>query len=49
MRFGPQPAALIGRSMQRHYDQQCIRFFNAIEADVPMSKTIHVTLSAAIL
>ena len=35
---------VIGRCMQRHRHQEFIRFLNAIEAEVPMSKIIHVIL-----
>ena len=35
---------IIGRCMQRHRHQEFIRFLNAIEAQVPMSKIVHVIL-----
>src|ERR1022692_3844320 len=35
---------VIGRCMQRHRHQEFIRFLNAIEAEVPASKLIHVIL-----
>jgi transposase len=35
---------VIGRNMQRHRHQEFIRFFNAIEAEVPAGKTVHVIL-----
>jgi transposase len=35
---------VIGRCMQRHRHQEFIRFLNAIEAEVPMTKVIHVIL-----
>jgi transposase len=35
---------VIGRCMQRHRHQEFIRFLNAIEAEVPMSKVVHVIL-----
>ena len=35
---------VIGRCMQRHRHQEFIRFLNAIEAEVPMSKMVHVIL-----
>ena len=35
---------VIGRCMQRHRHQEFIRFLNAIEADVPAGKVIHVIL-----
>jgi len=35
---------VIGRNMQRHRHQEFIRFPNAIEAKVPVSKMIHVIL-----
>ena len=35
---------VIGRCMQRHRHQEFIRFLNQIEAEVPMSKIVHVIL-----
>ncbi len=35
---------VIGRNMQRHRHQEFIRFLNAIEAEVPAGKTVHVVL-----
>ena len=35
---------VIGRNMQRHRHQELIRFLNAIEAEIPIGKTIHVIL-----
>jgi transposase len=35
---------IIGRNMQRHRHQEFIRFLNAIEAEVPASKLVHVIL-----
>jgi transposase len=35
---------VIGRNMQRHRHQELIRFLNAIEAEVPTGKIIHVIL-----
>ncbi len=35
---------VIGRNMQRHRHQELIRFLNAIEAEVPIGKVIHVIL-----
>ena len=35
---------VIGRNMQRHRHQEFIRFLNAIEAQVPAGKAIHVIL-----
>ena len=35
---------VIGRCMQRHRYQEFIRFLNAIEADVPAGKLVHVIL-----
>ena len=35
---------VIGRCMQRHRHQEFIRFLNAIEAEVPPGKIIHVIL-----
>jgi transposase len=35
---------VIGRCMQRHRHQEFIRFLNAIEADVPVGKVVHVIL-----
>ncbi|MBV9220936.1 MAG: transposase, partial [Methylobacteriaceae bacterium] len=33
---------VIGRCMQRHRHQEFIRFLNAIEAEVPAGKTVHL-------
>jgi DDE superfamily endonuclease len=35
---------IIGRCMQRHRHQEFIRFLNAIEADIPAGKIVHVIL-----
>ncbi len=35
---------VIGRNMQRHRHQEFIRFLNAIEAEVPAGKLVHVVL-----
>jgi hypothetical protein len=35
---------VIGRNMQRHRHQEFVRFFNAVEAEVPASKPVHVIL-----
>ncbi len=35
---------VIGRCMQRHRHQEFIRFLNAIEAEVPVGKAVHVIL-----
>jgi transposase len=35
---------VIGRNMQRHRHQEFIRFLNAIEAEVPAGKIVHVVL-----
>jgi hypothetical protein len=35
---------VIGRCMQRHRHQEFIRFLNAIEAEVPAGKVVHVVL-----
>jgi transposase len=35
---------VIGRNMQRHRHQEFIRFLNAIEAEVPVGKVVHVIL-----
>jgi len=35
---------MIGRCMQRHRHQEFIRFLNAIEAEIPVGKIIHVIL-----
>jgi transposase len=35
---------VVGRSMQRHRHQEFIRFLNAIEAEVPAGKAVHVIL-----
>jgi transposase len=36
--------SIIGRCMQRHRHQEFIRFLNAVEAEVPAGKLIHVIL-----
>jgi len=36
--------AVIGRNMQRHRHQEFIRFLNAINAEVPTKKAVHVIL-----
>jgi len=36
---------VIGRNMQRHRHQELIRFLNAIEAEMPADKAIHVILN----
>ena len=35
---------VIGRCMQRHRHQEFIRFLNAVEAEVPAGKAVHVIL-----
>jgi len=35
---------VIGRCMQRHHHQEFVRFLNAIEAEVPKGKAVHVIL-----
>ena len=35
---------VIGRNMQRHRHQELIRFLNAVEAEVPKAKAVHVIL-----
>jgi transposase len=35
---------VIGRNMQRHRHQEFIHFLNAIEAEIPPGKTVHVVL-----
>lgn len=35
---------VIGRNMQRHRHQEFIRFLNAVEAEVPKAKAVHVIL-----
>jgi transposase len=35
---------VIGRCMQRHRHQEFIRFLNAVEAQVPVGKVVHVVL-----
>jgi transposase len=35
---------VIGRNMQRHRHQEFIRFLNAVEAEVPVGKIVHVIL-----
>lgn len=36
--------SVIGRNMQRHRHQEFIRFLNAIEAELPPDKAVHVIL-----
>ncbi len=36
--------SVIGRNMQRHRRQEFIRFLNAIEAELPTDKAVHVIL-----
>lgn len=36
--------SVIGRNMQRHRHQEFIRFLNAIEAELPKDKSVHVIL-----
>jgi transposase len=36
--------SVIGRNMQRHRHQEFIRFLNAIEAELPKDKAVHVIL-----
>jgi hypothetical protein len=36
--------SVIGRNMQRHRHQEFIRFLNAIEAELPQDKAVHVIL-----
>ncbi|ESY65924.1 transposase [Mesorhizobium sp. LNHC232B00] len=36
--------AIIGRNMQRHRHQKFIRFLNAVDAEVPIDKAVHVVL-----
>lgn len=36
--------SVIGRNIQRHRHQEFIRFLNAIEAEMPADKTVHVIL-----
>ena len=35
---------VFGRNMQRHRHQEFIRFLNALERDIPVSKVVHVVL-----
>ena len=35
---------VIGRNMQRHRHQEFIHFLNAVEAEVPAGKAVHVIL-----
>jgi len=35
---------VIGRCMQRHRHQEFLRFLNAVEAEVPVGKVVHVIL-----
>jgi hypothetical protein len=36
--------SVIGRNMQRHRHQEFIRFLNAVEAELPADKAVHVIL-----
>ena len=36
--------SVIGRNMQRHRHQEFIRFLNAVEAELPADKAVHVVL-----
>ena len=36
--------SVIGRNMQRHRHQEFIRFLNAVEAELPQEKAVHVIL-----
>ena len=36
--------SVIGRNMQRHRHQEFIRFLNAVEAELPQDKAVHVIL-----
>jgi transposase len=36
--------SVIGRNMQRHGHQEFIRFLNAVEAELPQDKAVHVIL-----
>jgi transposase len=42
--FNVLDGTVIGRNMQRHRHQEFIRFLNAIEAEVPAGKVVHVIL-----
>jgi len=42
--FNVLDGTVIGRNMQRHRHQEFIRFLNAIEAEVPAGKLVHVIL-----
>ena len=42
--FNVLDGKVIGRNMQRHRHQEFIRFLNAIEAEVPAGKVVHVIL-----
>lgn len=42
--FNILDGTVIGRNMQRHRHQEFIRFLNAIEAEVPARKAVHVIL-----
>src|SRR6201996_5843394 len=42
--FNVLDGTVIGRCMQRHRHQEFIRFLNAVEAEVPAGKLIHVIL-----
>jgi hypothetical protein len=37
---------VIGRNMQRHRHQEFIRFLNAVEAELPQDKAVHVILDS---
>ncbi len=36
--------SVIGRNMQRHWHKEFIRFLNAVEAELPHDKAVHVIL-----
>jgi transposase len=42
--FNVLDGTVIGRNMQRHRHQEFIRFLNAIEAQIPAGKLVHVVL-----
>jgi hypothetical protein len=38
--------SVIGRNMQRHRHQEFIRFLNAVEAELPPDKAVHIILAS---
>jgi len=42
--FAALEGKIIGRCMQRHGHREFIRFLNAIEAQIPVGKIVHIIL-----